>query len=227
VLDKIRKSHVMSYDFCPIQFKIKYIDGVKTPETQNMLIGTRVHKLYDDYIISGLSPEEALSLLPDKYIDIEGEMFEWFIKQEEERKSVEYCGIFGTELQLDAPVLGFTGTIDRIDWIDENHNEVRLVEYKTGLMKDVTVRQELWFYKMLFEECYPDNTVTEFRVYYPRHKEIKTWNVKDTKHARSALLKQIDKLRDSIENNTYQYKCSSQKFIRCGLCNMFLDDEYE
>lgn len=205
---------VFSYDFCPMQYKLQYIDGLESRETQAMLMGTRLHEFFDRFFDYYMECDNWYTLIPLEFNDLEYEMACNFISYEKERYKLNepFEPIF-KEIYIETPK--YKGTVDRVD--DLGNKNVRIVEYKTGTYVDYPkLRQELLFYKRMFELGYPDYTATELRVYYPYHNMVKNLDI--TKLGLTLLDKKIDKMISVTKSKRFERKCSFQKWAMCGLC---------
>lgn len=213
---KLSKSKIFAYDFCPLSFKLVYIDGIEKEETPEMIVGNRIHEFFDKFF-KHYQEKPWVDLVPEDFSDQELEMVDFFFDVEYKRlfEEVEVFEPMATELFIENSE--YRGYIDRID--DLGNDNVRLVEYKTGKSHNISkLKQEMHFYKMLFEQEYPEYNVTEFRVYNPNLKILEDFGVNS--RSMTYLMKKIDTLKNAIETNEFPVKCNFNKWFACGLCDL-------
>lgn len=162
VILRVSKSSLGAYNFCPQQYFIKYILGVKEPQNDNMVRGSNVHDATEDFY-NDVNVSYAASMRSYGY-DRVLEYFKGFIPDsnpkrglfelgeqkhleilfEAEAKRFMTCDPLhflpvGNEVTLDAVVeiegvlVHLTGIVDRI-FMDEN-NDIHIHELKTGVWK--------------------------------------------------------------------------------------------
>lgn len=139
----LSKSKLSSYDFCPLQFKKKYIDKVPQGPAFQLSIGVRVHNLFDQFfdVCDDLPVERWPEFVNDldEFTQFERDMVSWFIKMEQHRykiyRSVPYKPII-REDDLYSQVLPVHGIPDRVDQIDPD-----LVPYMRGEISQTSLKR--------------------------------------------------------------------------------------
>jgi len=150
LLFKIRKSHIESYAFCPMQFYWTFIAGKqggvnhdiwKPP--QHMLVGTRFHefatKFFDYYQMVPETMDDWESMIPEEFNDAEREMAGWWLGYQLMRlrelrahgREDEWMPI-AREQQMDNPEFGLTSTVDCVEWLDKDTNADGTVNWDVG-----------------------------------------------------------------------------------------------
>lgn len=214
---KLSKSRIFSFAFCPKQFEWTYIKGYRQPETQAMLVGTRIHEFFDRFFDHYNKVKNWADLIPEDMCSSERDMIYFFFNYEKARlKAGEeiFKPLFREEyVETDE----FLGYIDRVD--DLGDGNVRLVEYKTGKTQNPSrIKQEMQFYRLLFEAVHPEYKVTQFRIYYPKLQEVVDYPVDS--RSMTYLLKRIEKMKKCIEAGEYKVDCNLNKWFACGLCEL-------
>ncbi len=214
---KLSKSKIFTYAWCPRQFKLIYIDGRKQEETHEMAVGNRLHEFFNDFFDTCEQVENWEDYITDDYSTEEQAMIVEFLNYEVDRYNDAESHFLPLFRELRIENDDYIGFVDRIDLIADN--KVRIVEYKTGKKFDsAKMSQELWFYKMLFENVYPEYEVTEFRAYFPRLGEV--YDLPITSRARTYLMKRIDKVKAAIESGEFKMDCNEFKWGYCGMCEL-------
>jgi len=118
----------------------------------------------------------------------------------------------------------FQGIIDRIFYEDGGYIPMEL---KTGVWKDTAktrMRKEMAFYKLLFENADPDEVrsvgldpdipITHWGWYFPASNYV--YAEKISKRSTTAVLRSIDKLINSYEEDEFEFTYFHKKCIHCG-----------
>jgi len=223
---KITKSQLNTFSYCPFRFFREYILKIKYPPNESMMSGTRLHDFFDWFFKhwNELPPEKWELFIPDEFTPKEKEMCNVFFKGEKDRldglRSLgledEFVPPF-SEAHFDLGDKDLHGYIDRIDYWDKERKEFVIVEYKTGWGHNVTkLKQELAFYKMLFEEkgC---GTVPYYLVINP-NRRVREY-IKASSRGVSAAKKRVAILREAIEKNDFPKQCSPDKKKYCRHCD--------
>lgn len=121
----LSKSKLSAFDFCPLQFKKRYIEKVPQEGAYQLSIGVRVHNLFDQFFdyCDELSVDQWLTLVNDldDFTPFERDMVSWFIKMEQHRRriynTIEYKPII-REVDIYSNFLPIHGIPDRVDQID-------------------------------------------------------------------------------------------------------------
>lgn len=218
----ISKSRLSTFSFCPLQYKKRYVDGIRdTDFNYAITVGTRFHEFADNFFdVAPLYPVENWEdfIHPD-FNDNERKSLVWFINQERER-----LDLFNGNVDLWMPVARecrivdddneLRGIIDRVDAINDL---LVIVEYKTSKsIYKPALQREFGFYKVLMQAD------PRFRgkkllgcVINPRLRQIEFMNPsRDT-----TVDKMVINLREAIATGIYKPSCTGAKFAMCGLCS--------
>lgn len=219
----ITKSMVFSYDFCPTQFYKNYILKEKRPPTPQMEIGTRFHEFAERFFGMALEvpPEYWCNFIPKSFTPPEKEMAGFFVQNEYQRYNLLGSEDFmpmACEWWGQSEALKIRGYIDRVDYVNKDEGEIRLIEYKTSKKaKFPQVRQELAFYSILFNDVTENQyDVTTFGIYYPALKIYREFPIR--KMDITLVTKKWDALKNALETDTFAEKCNEYKRMACGLC---------
>ena len=248
---KITKSSLGSFQFCPINYKYGYLDDIKQKTSPAMLKGTIIHNAEEDFW-KMVNVEEALeykdepmklqkhfrSIYPeapeDDYEDIYRAMTayntERFLECIEEETLDNFIPV-GNEVKVNASfttedgvTVHLQGIIDRIFYEDGGYIPMEL---KTGAWKDTkrtSMRKEMAFYKLLFENANPDDIraagldpdipITHWGWYFPASNYIYAEEVQ--KRSTTAVLNSMDKLINAYNENEFPAAYYYKKCIHCG-----------
>jgi len=225
----LSKSSVLAYTYCPYQFYLQQVEGIRPEPNEAMKKGLRFHnwaeKLYDKIDKQALINGETT--IRDEYTKTMGDDFELsdkrelelyknFIEMEEKRWKKEenkkdFFPIKTEEFLYDDDLL-FFGSYDRLDKYDENSQIV--MEYKTGNFKEHRIsdyRFQLFGYKHLIEKNYDKYNVTHLGLIFPKDKLIKVEKFKSI--TESSFYKKIQRVRSNILD---------RKFPKKGYCDYCL-----
>lgn len=221
----VRKSHILSYNFCPLQFKKQYIDEVKQEESYSLTVGSRIHEFIQKffYAIKKYDIHYSLwhSLNPFDVGSFEHKQAAYIISYQVDRMITEevFYPAF-TELNFSDHVKLISGTIDCAEYID-NSGSLRLVEWKSG--KKFNSKDEilqLSFYAKALQCMLPDNPVKELRVVNTRIGEYMDYGEPNY----DIVDQHIDKIKAAIlSQDEIKPNCSPGKYPVCQLCK----DTYE
>jgi len=221
----IRKSALEDYDWCPHKFKLVWVDGKKTVSNYKMEAGTRFHEFANWFfdIAGGIDVDCWEELVPSAFNCEEQQMARWFLRTEKSR--YEGCkGYFQPafrELKIVDEERGLSGTIDRADWLDEEHKGIVLVEYKTNrkwnrYTKSSFLRQ-MAFYSILSNHTICGGLVKRVRYVNPKLQVIEELELTD-KHI-SNCARAILNLQNAIKMGIFPRTCSSfGKYQMCLMC---------
>lgn len=218
----LRKSMVESFNFCPRQFKNVYIDGNFVNETYIMQIGTRFHDFaywfFD--VCESIPVDRWTELVPSAFNVEEREWAHWWITTEQERyRSCEGRRFQPAqrEMKLVDDTMLLTGTLDRIDYGD-NEDELVIVEYKTGKSyHEESIIRQLSFYKLMWDNTIKLGEIKYMKYINPRTQVIKMIPINPS--MTDKVLMSISKVRKAIREENYPCKCSPVKHIICGMCD--------
>lgn len=220
----ITKSMLETYRICPWSFKKRYIDKVRTPATPAMEMGTRFHEFAERFFIhfDKLSANKWFDFVPTSFAPAEQDMARWFLNYERDRfNSIPFERWMPLKLEdkLRSSAQYLSGIIDRVDWCDPDEKTVTLIEYKTGNSVNASsIRQQGAFYKMLWDEFYPDTTATQIKLINPKIEKEYVFDIKPV--STRAVNEHLAALRDAISCDLFPRDCSIVKYGYCGLCNI-------
>lgn len=231
---KITKSMLNTYSYCPYRFYREYILKVKYQPSDVMVSGTKLHDFFDWFFDhwEETPPEKWELMIPDEFTEKEREQCRVFLRGEKARlEGLMHTGCVDEfvppfrEKHFDLPDKELHGYIDRIDYWNKNTKEFVIVEYKTGWGHNITkLKQELAFYKMLFEEkgC---GTIPYYLIINP-NRRIREY-VKASSRGVTAAKKRVEVLRKAIADNNFPKECSPEKRRYCKHCEDETCDCYE
>jgi CRISPR/Cas system-associated exonuclease Cas4 (RecB family) len=231
---KITKSMLGTFAFCPYRFYREYILKEKFPPNDAMASGTRMHDFFEwffDHCFE-TEPDKWELMIPPEFTPQEAEMCRVFLTKEKERldglKSLgcedEFVPPY-REFHVDLPEDELHGYIDRIDHWNKENKEFVIVEYKTGWGHNVQkLKQELSFYKMIFEKA-GLGTVPMYLVINPKRR-VRQY-IPASSRGVTSTKKRVAILRDAIENNTFPMECTDDKKKWCLHCTNPTSDCYE
>ena len=248
---KITKSSLGSFQFCPINYKYGYLDDIRQKTSPAMLKGTIIHNAEEDFwkmvdvekalefkdepmklqkhfrTIYPESPEEDYE---DIYRAMTAYNTERFLECIEEETLDNFVPV-GNEVMVNASfttedgvTVHLQGIIDRIFY--ENGGYIPM-ELKTGAWKDTkrtSMRKEMAFYKLLFENADPESIreagldpdipITHWGWYFPASNYVYAEEVKS--RSTTAVLNSMDKLINAYNENEFPAAYYYKKCIHCG-----------
>lgn len=246
-LPYISKSRVMQWKKNPEHFRLKYLEGIREPETDAMVRGTRIHETFEEYYLSAAEagqPRDRIELLPDDrqlwadfiepYVT---NFFKWEQRRADEVDGVaeHYLPIAVEDEHWRSAVLDLPGEPEWMGLADAiipaqsvsqvNANSgVVIVDFKTGKVPDKKYRSngiytELEYYEILFEDKYD---VAGAAAYYPREDTLLVQP--NNQEYRSKVL---DAAREMVEACN-DYNGDAQFEAKEGpLCKWGMDDDQE
>jgi len=185
---RISYTQVSTYQRCPQQYKLRYVDRIRVPADPKMHLGAALHDtlqfLYDPRQLRPPTLEEVSENFIRGWQARQGE-----IKDEALWQSLFALGMdalrrhydrpgrlsddrrtAATELPFTVPFDGehsLTGRIDRVDALPGN--ELEIIDYKTGAtmppQREVEKDAQLAIYRMAADHLYPGAKVTTALVY--------------------------------------------------------------
>ncbi len=187
-------SRLSRFEQCPLSFKLKYIDKLKSEPGPPLVFGSAIHlvleRLIDEHVRAGepgpLSTDRAVELLKDVFVEMKitnAELFDdgmtilrRFVRNQ---KVIEPKDILSLEkkfkLQVgDCTVLGYIDRVDRVD-----NDTIRVIDYKTN--------------RMLFSRQEVDESL-QFSLYCVAAKQLWPWAEK--------VLLSFDMLRHGVMMTT-------------------------
>jgi hypothetical protein len=246
----LSKSKLSAFDFCPLQFKKRYIDKIKQESQFQLVVGVKVHELFDSFFdyCDELSVDQWATLVDelDDCSPFEKGMVSWFIEMEQYRKklytNVQYEPLI-REVDLYNTDLNIHGIADRVDVIDPN-----LVPYMKGEISTRSInkiKQQLADGKKLL--CIIEYKTGNSFYIQGLKKEISFYKkciegsglYKDYILACGCVINprlrrieymdfEMDKTVETrirniawnIQNNQFIQDCSYAKYNACGLCDL-------
>lgn len=223
---RISKSNFMTFDFCKYLYKKEVIDGIRSPPTPVMELGTDLHKYYENIIMSvdqtldyGTEEnprfdEDALNIITN-------------INQfEDDRKEIIdpllYPPVICEEkftkiITIDDVEITMVGKPDAV--FREDDGTLNIMELKTGNWKDYKkskIRKELVFYAMLLEDQV-EGEITNISWFYPKANYFDTEPIK--KRTKTAVMKQFDRMIESYKLDDWfapyhENKCANCQFLK-------------
>ena len=211
---RISYTRCATYQHCPHQYKLQYVDRIPVPEAIQLVFGSAVHQalsfMYDPKRLRMPSREEVIDVFAKAWKEVQlqdpedqrQDYFEQgvlllgrFYDRHSSREEGRYTA--ATELFFSIPFDGehtLTGRIDRVDVLPDNRLEV--VDYKTSrrmppqsiIEKDA----QLAIYRMAADILYPNREVTTTLLYVFHDYEMRL-----TQSAEFLAEKQ-DEIRDVI-----------------------------
>jgi len=194
-LPYVSKSRVMQWVKNPEHFRLKYLEGVREPETDAMRRGTHIHESIEHYYNAcrryqrKLRPAES-EALPDtrgqwaKYIEpYLSNFFRWEAERWAKADSTDgYLPVAVEEehwrddlLDMGPPWMGIADAVLPAESVPSvpSTDGVVIVDFKTGSVPYEDYRQdgiftELAYYQVLFEDEYD---IVATAAYYPREHE--------------------------------------------------------
>lgn len=193
-LPYISKSRVMQWQKNPEHFRLKYMEGIREPETDAMVRGTRIHEGFEDSYENAIAnhrpvgpSEEVFPKNRALWADFVAPYYTNFLSWEQRRFEEsgenldQYLPISIEEEHWRDPILDMDGEPEWMGLADAilpaasiaetpRNDGVVIVDFKTGSVPDEKYRDdgifmELEYYNILFEDKYD---VVAAGAYYPR-----------------------------------------------------------
>jgi hypothetical protein len=249
-LPYISKSRVMQWEKNPEHFRLKYLEGIKEPETDAMVRGTRIHESFEYYYEQAVDehmhfePAVAPTMLPGerkKWADFIEPYITNFLLWEEDRwqeageQVDQYLPIAIEEEHWRDPMLDLAGEPEWMGLADAIlpaasiaecpcDEGVVIVDFKTGSVPDPKYRDDGIYMELEYYEILFENKydVAGAGAYYPREDEF-LFQPPDTKFHE----KVIQAAREMVQA-TNEYEGNSQFEAKEGpLCKWGMDDDEE
>jgi NADH:ubiquinone oxidoreductase subunit len=219
----VSKSQISTYDFCPLQYKKRYVDGIKSETNMTLATGTRVHDFCDTFFdhAKDVPPEDWYSFIHPDFSEYEQKMLKTFMDYEWSRLKImnfDYDAWMPVlrEAMVVNDRLGLRGIIDRVDKVG---NDYILVEYKTS--KSIyrpSLQKEFGFYKFLMNNTQPYDTwnITMGCVINVRLGQVEYM----APSYESTILKRLTAIHEAKQSGIFLPTCSEAKFAMCKLCDI-------
>ncbi len=229
----ISKSQISTWDFCPLQYKKRYIDGIKGETNMTLATGTRIHAFCDTFFdhARDVSPEDWYDFIHPDFSEYEQGMIKNFLDYEWTRLQK-----YDMDYDLWMPVmretmvvneeLGLRGIVDRVDKFGSDYI---IVEYKTSKsIYKPALQKEFGFYKYMLNNTKPYDkwNITLGCVINTRIGQIEYM----TPSKEETIIKRINAIKMAKESGIFRPTCSEAKFAICKLCEideaeLFIEDE--
>lgn len=219
----ISKSQLSTYSFCPRQYKLRYVDGIKSETNPTLARGSRIHAFMDSFheIAKSYEPSSWYSFIHDDFTPDEKIMLKYLVNYEWNRwESLDHdvkkwMPVLHEQMIVNEE-LGLRGIIDRVDKIEDKYI---IVEYKTSKSNyKPSLQKEFGFYKYLLNHTEPYSSwdIPLGLVINPRigQFEYMAPSREDT------IIKLIDKIKQSKLNGEFPPSCTEAKNAICGLCSI-------
>jgi len=219
----LRKSMVETFMFCPMRFKLEYINKLEINQNTYMMdVGTRFHEFACWFfnVYQSFEPDQWVELVPNVFTAEEKEMALWFIEQEYLRwtNNPDLFMPVMREMKIIDHELCLSGTFDRLDRITHN-DEMAIVEYKTGRSYNKqSIERQLAFYKLLWDRNMGKGNITHMRYINPRLRKYELVPLRQ--NVVDKVLLDIAHIRKCIREDTFNRSCTPVKYIICHLCDI-------
>jgi putative RecB family exonuclease len=229
---RLSYSALETYQICPLKFKFREIDKIKTPQTKEAFFGSLIHEilkiLHEPSQLAIPTEEEILKIFSEKwdpsfYEDPQEETiaFAQGVKMLKNYYAGNYparFNIVSLETRFEAPVLDkgeahiITGIIDRID---KNENGIfEVIDYKTSkkmpAQKFVDNNLQLAVYHLGVANRWPSlveqNRPVKLSLYYlPHNEKLSTIkNAENINETKEKILGIIDKIKISSAEQSFE-----------------------
>lgn len=215
-------SKLSSFDFCPYQYKLRYIDKRIAESNEYMIRGNRFHEFAENFFYT-LKDSDDIQKHIDEWKttckDKESPEFKFIISEEKRFKKLkknrleQFFPPIHTELEIKRGTL--VGTIDRID---TENDKITIIDYKPKKTSNITnLRKQLNIYYMLYLE-YTKKEPSEAFISSYFYNENKWWTEPISRRSVNATMKWIEKTIEKIENTkTFnkkitQFTCKNCKY---------------
>lgn len=197
---KVSYSRIGTFKQCPFQYKLRYIDGLKTKfnldPSNALVLGTAVH--------SGIEKRnvlEAIKSYYSNYPSVTPLMVDEAIKLEiVVEKAIEKLPEGEYELLLEDD--DFKGFIDMLVKVDENTYDLYDFKYSNNI-KNYMESGQLHVYKYWFEKLNPTKKIRNlYFVFIPKVK-LKKDEYEDIENYRKRLIDECEKQEIKIESVNY------------------------
>jgi len=229
---RLSYSALEAYQTCPLKFKFREIDRIRTPQTKEAFFGSLIHEilkiLHEPSQLAIPTEEEILKIFSEKwdpsfYEDPQEETiaFAQGVKMLKNYYAGNYparFNIVSLETRFEAPVLDkgeahiITGIIDRID---KNENGIfEVIDYKTSkkmpAQKFVDNNLQLAVYHLGVANRWPSlveqNRPVKLSLYYlPHNEKLSTIkNAENINETKEKILGIIDKIKISSAEQSFE-----------------------
>ena len=219
----ISKSQISTWDFCPLQYKKRYVDGITSESNMTLATGSRVHEFCDKFfdVARDIPPEDWYDLIHPDFTEYERRMLITFLDYEWRRLQTlhgnydEWMPILREAMVVNEE-LGLRGIIDRVDKVGSDYI---LVEYKTSksIFKP-SLQKEFGFYKYMLNNTEPYNSwnITLGCVINPRLGQVEYM----VPAGESTIIKRLEAIKEAKISGILPPTCSEAEFAICKLCDI-------
>lgn len=214
-------SQLKAYEICPQQYKLQYIDKIKTKKPREMTEGTKFHNFAENFfkrlskfkiineqliteMISQAATEEEFEFVINEH--------KRFLRLKETNNENLFIPKF-IEQKLEGKICNFPfmGFADRIDMIEDGSFKIidyKPIEYKTK----TSIKRQLLLYTLLAKD-YLNIEVSEIGAYY--YKSESSWSEKVKEKDLNNIKKYITKQIENIYNDNKFEKVLNQYCENC------------
>jgi len=232
----LSKSMINSYLYCPMQCKLQFIDRIKVEPSEALVRGIAIHKAletyYDNLDVNDLKRDPKMAIYDamfesedaQKYKDYMNGIYEWEVRRAfhcmKNNKDFEtYFIPKYRELKIRSEDLMWVGVIDNVSQLFDD--KVILIDYKSGSLtrkipKELPnyLKEEMMFYKILFESEYDDD-IEMLGIMYT-HKQNGFKNIKPTEKLRSNVITISNIVRNGIKIGIFPH---TEDLYKCATCD--------
>jgi RecB family exonuclease len=229
---RLSYSALETYQTCPLKFKFREIDKIKTPQTKEAFFGSLIHEilkiLHEPSQLTVPTEEEILKIFSEKwdpgfYADTQEEAMAFaqgvkILKNYYANNYPAQFNVVNLETRFEALVLDngeahiITGIIDRIDKNKDGIFEV--IDYKTSkkmpAQKFVDNNLQLSVYHLGVANRWPSlveqNRPVKLSLYYlPHNEKLSTIkNAENINETKEKILGIIDKIKKDLKNQKFE-----------------------
>jgi len=244
----LSKSKISAYGFCPYQFALRYLKGIKSEPSFKMVIGTRFHHFAEKFFDGIKEVEDWTKLIHEDYSPFEKDMLSWFISMEYARFDIfknnpEQYQPFIREVDIYNNDVRVHGFVDRVDYIipelipymegevsptairkivkhlDAGKPVLCPVEYKTGDSFNAnSMKHELSIYKQCLQG---DPRYKDYFVGCGCYINPKLKKIQYLVLERDETTRaKVDAVYKHIQNRVFPRVCTPGKYEACRLCKI-------
>jgi putative RecB family exonuclease len=223
---------IETYQHCPLKFKFREIDKIKTPQTKEAFFGSLIHKvlkmLHDPVRLVPPAEEEMLQYFsqnwnPELFADKQEESIAFslgvkILKNYYAKNYPAQFEIIDLEARFEAPISDdtethlITGIIDRVDKLEDSIFEI--IDYKTTKrmpgQKMVDNNLQLAVYYLGAANRWPtiikDSRPVKLSLYYLQHEEkLSTFSAPERiEETKEKILLTIDKIKNDMARDRFE-----------------------
>ena len=192
-------SAVSTFEKCPFQYKLQYIDGLETIPSDDpanaLIIGTALHKAIETDIDTAIEEYfNSYNIITDQHIDEEIKLQCLIPKV----KEILPDGVHEVQV-IDT---NFMGTLDLLVPVNETEFDLYDFKYSNNWMRYMDSRQ-LHLYKYYFEKTNPKKKIRNMYFLFVPKVQIRQKKTEDLYQFRQRLLKELDKVQPHLEAVQY------------------------